>query len=143
ATAQFLNRAREVGIRKTLGSSRFQLILQYMSEALVITCMAVVCGLALAKIPMRILNAEAGREYLNFHFFQEPALLLFLIGIILLLTLLAGFYPAFVLSGFHPVKALKGKINGGKPKGINLRRSLVIAQFVGAQVLILVTVIVI
>ena len=143
ATAQSLNRAREVGIRKTLGSSRFQLILQYMSEALVITCTAVVCGLALAKIPMRILNAEAGRDYLNFHFFQEPSLLLFVAGIILLLTLLAGFYPAFVLSGFQPVKALNGKINVGRPKGINLRKSLVVTQFVGAQVLILVTVIII
>ncbi|WPP49842.1 FtsX-like permease family protein [Catalinimonas niigatensis] len=143
ATAQSLTRAREVGIRKTMGSSRFQLILQYMSEAFVITCIAVIAGLALAKIPMRIMNADARRDYLNFDFFQQPSILLFLIGIVLLITLLAGFYPAFVLSGFVPVKALKGKISTGKPKGLNLRRGLVITQFFGAQILILITVIVI
>lgn len=143
ATAQSLNRAREVGIRKTLGSSRFQLILQYMSEAFVITLIAVIVGLALATIPMNLINAQAGRDYLNFHFFQQPVIVLFLSGITLLITLLAGFYPAFILSGFKPVKALKGKINTGKPKGLNLRRGLVITQFLGAQILILVTVIMI
>ncbi|MEO0330290.1 MAG: ABC transporter permease, partial [Bacteroidota bacterium] len=143
ATAQSLTRAREVGIRKTMGSSRIQLILQYVSEALVITLIAVVLGLALAKIPMRLMNAEAGYNYLNFDFFQNPSIALFLIGITLLITLLAGSYPAFVLSGFKPVKVLKGKINSGKPKGVNFRRGLVITQFVGAQILILVTAIVI
>ncbi|MEQ9443401.1 MAG: ABC transporter permease [Cyclobacteriaceae bacterium] len=143
ATAQSLNRAREVGIRKTMGSSRMQLIVQYMSETLVVTVIAVLCGLALAKIPMRIMNTRAGREYLDFDFFQEPSIVLFLLGITLLLTLLAGFFPAFVLSGFRPVKALQGKISTGKPKGLNLRRALVITQFLGAQILILVTVIVV
>ncbi|WKN44015.1 FtsX-like permease family protein [Tunicatimonas pelagia] len=143
ATAQSLNRAREVGIRKTLGSSRIQLIVQYASEALVITLIAVALGLALARVPMQIINARAGYTYLNYDFFQSPSMVLFLTSIILLITLLAGFYPAFVLSGFKPVKALQGKISSGKPKGLNLRRVLVITQFVGAQVLILVTAIVI
>ncbi|MEO0333057.1 MAG: FtsX-like permease family protein, partial [Bacteroidota bacterium] len=142
ATAQSLNRAREVGIRKTLGSSRVQLILQHTSEALVITLIAVALGLALARIPMRMINVRADYTYLNFDFFQSPSMILFLAGITLLITLLAGFYPAFVLSGFKPVKALQGKISSGKPKGLNLRRGLVITQFLGAQVLILVTVIV-
>ncbi|MEM9675165.1 MAG: FtsX-like permease family protein [Bacteroidota bacterium] len=142
ATAQSLNRAREVGVRKTLGSSRSQLIMQYTCEALAITLIAVALGLALARIPMRIINARAGYTYLNFDFFQSPSMVLFLAGITLLITLLAGFYPAFVLSGFKPVKALQGKVSSGKPKGLNLRRGLVIAQFLGAQVLILVTVIV-
>ncbi|MEM6841147.1 MAG: ABC transporter permease [Bacteroidota bacterium] len=142
ATAQSLNRAREVGVRKTLGSSRTQLIMQYTSEALVITLIAVALGLALARIPMQIINAQAGYTYLNFDFFQSPSMVLFLAGITLLITLLAGFYPAFVLSGFKPVKALQGKIGSGKPQRLNLRRGLVIAQFVGAQVLILVTIIV-
>ena len=142
ATAQSLNRAREVGIRKTLGSNRIQLILQYTSEALVITIIAVALGLALARIPMRMINVRAGYTYLNFDFFQSPSMVVFLAGVTLLITLLAGFYPAFVLSGFKPVKALQGKISSGKPKGLNLRRGLVITQFLGAQVLILVTVIV-
>jgi ABC-type antimicrobial peptide transport system permease subunit len=142
ATAQSLNRSREVGIRKTLGSSRVQLILQYTSEALVINLIAVALGLALARIPLRIINARVGYTYLNFDFFQSPSMVLFLVGVTLLITLLAGFYPAFVLSGFKPVKALQGKISSGKPKGLNLRRGLVITQFLGAQVLILVTIIV-
>ena len=139
ATAQSLTRAREVGIRKTMGSSRLQLILQYLSEALVLTLVAVVLGLLLAKIPLQLMNAERGYSYLNFSFLQDYTMMAFVVGIILLITLFAGFYPAFVLSEFQPVKALKGKISTGKPKGFNLRRGLVVTQFLGAQMLILVT----
>lgn len=143
ATAQSLNRAREVGIRKTLGSSRFQLILQYMSEAFVITLLAVVAGIAMAWMGMIQLNEAYGGNYLQFKFLKEPSTLLFIAGIMLFITFLAGFYPAFVLSGFRPVWALKAQKSMGKSGGLSLRRALVMMQFVGAQVLILVTIIMI
>ena len=143
ATAQSLNRAREVGIRKTLGSGRLQLILQYMSEAFVITLMAAIAGMAFAKLAMIQLNSQYGGNYLQFNFLGEPSSLLFIAGIMLLITLLAGFYPAFILSGYQPVWALKSQRNPGKSKGLSLRRGLVMLQFVGAQILILVTIIII
>ena len=143
ATAQSLNRAREVGIRKTLGSSRLQLILQYMSEAFVITLMAVLVGTAIAKVAMIQLNSQYGGNYLQFNLLREPSALFFIAGIMILVTFLAGFYPAFILSGYRPVWALKSQRNHGKPKGLSPRRGLVILQFIGAQILILVTIIII
>jgi ABC-type antimicrobial peptide transport system permease subunit len=143
ATAQSLTRAREVGIRKTLGGSRPQLILQYLSEAFVITLLAVVTGLALAQLGMTQLNTRYGGDYLQFHFFEEPSTLLFVACITIGVTFLAGFYPAFILSGFRPVWALKSQKSPGKPGGFSLRRILVVLQFTGAQVLILVTIIII
>lgn len=143
ATAQSLNRAKEVGIRKTLGSNRFQLILQHMSEAFLITLMAVITGLALAKVGMLKLNAHFDGDFLQFNFLQEPSILLFIAGILLFITLLAGFYPAFILSGYRPVWALKSQKNAGRSKGLSLRRGLVLMQFIGAQILILVTIIMI
>jgi ABC-type antimicrobial peptide transport system permease subunit len=139
ATAQSLTRAREVGIRKTMGSSRFQLIIQYMSEGFVTTLLAVLTGLLLARIGMSLLNAQYGGNYLRFDFLGEPSTILFIAGIVLLITLLAGFYPAFVLSGYRPVLALKAQKQAGSARGLSLRRGLVILQFTGAQILILVT----
>nr|WKN35271.1 permease prefix domain 2-containing transporter [Tunicatimonas sp. TK19036] len=139
ATAQSLKRAKEVGIRKTMGSSRIQLIIQYMSEALVITLLAVVVALALAKVGMLRINAQYGGNYLQFDFIKEPSVILFLAGVTLLITLLAGFYPAFVLSGYRPVWALSSQRFTGKGKRFTLRKGLVVTQFVGAQLLILVT----
>ena len=143
ATAQSLTRAREVGIRKTLGSGRFQLMSQYMSEAFVITLLALIAGMGLAKLAMSQLNLQYGGSYLQFNLLGEPSTLIFIAGITMLITFLAGFYPAFVLSGYRPVWALKSQGNSGKSKGLSLRRALVLLQFVGAQILILVTIIMI
>ena len=143
AMAQSLRRAKEVGIRKTLGSSRFQLILQYMSEAFVITLFAVMVGLFLSKMAMTQLNAHYGGNYLRFDFLGEPSIVIFMIGVIAIITVFAGFYPAFVLSGYRPVWALKSQQNAGRSKGFSLRKGLVVIQFVGAQMLILITIIMI
>lgn len=141
ATAQSLTRAKEVGVRKTMGSSRFHLILQYMSEAFVVTLLSVITGMVLARIGMALLNERYGGQYLQFHFLEEPSTLFFIACIMLLITFLAGFYPAIVLSGFRPLSALKSQKNTGKSGGMNLRRGLVLLQFTGAQMLILVTII--
>jgi ABC-type antimicrobial peptide transport system permease subunit len=143
ATAQSLTRAREVGIRKTLGSTRLQLILQYLSEAFVITLLAVITGLALAQFGMIQLNTRYGGEYLQFDFLKEPSTLLFVGAITIVVTFLAGFYPAFILSGYRPVWALKSQKSAARSGGFSLRRILVVLQFTGAQVLILVTIIII
>lgn len=141
STAQALKRAKEVGIRKAIGSSRFQLIMQYLSEAFVITGLAVITGLLLTKVGIGELNKLYGGEYLQFTQLTQPASLLFIGVVTLTITLAAGFYPAFVLSGYKPVLALKSQTYSGNARGLSLRRALVVTQFIGAQLLIIVTLI--
>lgn len=143
ATAQSLNRAKEVGIRKLMGSSRWRLVMQYMSEAFVITLASVIVGLVIARVAIEQLNQVYGGDYLQFQLLSDPATMLFILGITVLISILAGFYPAFVLSGYSPVTALKAQSGTGKASGLSVRRGLVIGQFAGAQILILVTVIMI
>jgi ABC-type antimicrobial peptide transport system permease subunit len=143
ATAQSLKRAKEVGLRKTMGSSRVHLIVQYMSEAFVITLCAMMAGLVIARIGMIQLNELYGGNYLQFDLLGSPSTILFITGITVVISILAGFYPAFILSGYKPVLALKSQTYSGKRKGLSIRRGLVICQFAGAQILILVTIIMI
>lgn len=143
ATAQSLKRAKEVGLRKTMGSNRLYLIVQYMSEAFVITLLAVLVGIALAKIGMIKMNELYGGNYLRFDLLDDPSTLIFIAAITVIISVLAGFYPAFILSGYKPVLALKSQTYTGKTSGLFMRRGLVISQFAGAQILILVTIIII
>jgi len=143
STAQSMKRAREVGIRKTMGSSKTQLIAQHMSEALVITVLAVLTGIVMAKIGMMQLNTVYGGEYLNFNLLKEPYTLGFVAILTMLISVFSGFYPAFVLSRYQPVLALRSQTFSGKTRGFSLRKSLVVSQFAGAQILILVTAIMI
>ena len=113
STAQSLKRSREVGIRKTLGSTKSQLILQHLTEAFVITAMSVVAGLALAKIGIMELNKVYGGEYLKFDLLNEPSTWIFILLITAAISLLAGFYPAFILSRFKPVLALRSQTFSG------------------------------
>ncbi|KAA6438849.1 FtsX-like permease family protein [Dyadobacter flavalbus] len=142
ATAQSLKRAREVGVRKTMGSSRLHLIMQYMTEAFIITLLAVASGAVLAQESLTYLNQLYGVDY-QFDWIKDPAALLFVAGITVVVTFLAGFYPAFVLSAYKPVVALQSQTFTGKSKGLHIRRALVITQFAGAQLLIIVTAIMI
>jgi ABC-type antimicrobial peptide transport system permease subunit len=143
ATAQSLNRVREVGIRKTMGGSRWQLIVQHMSESLVITVVSAVAGIALAKGAMALIKIEFGNWDLQFHFLRDPYTVLFLAGIIIAIAVLAGFYPAFVVSGYRPVWALNTQTGAGKSRGFSLRKFLVVSQFTFAQMLVLITLIMI
>ncbi|HWD89107.1 MAG TPA: ABC transporter permease [Mucilaginibacter sp.] len=142
ATAQAVNRSKEVGIRKVLGSNRNQLVLQFISETLIITLFAVVLAAGVAEIVLPMLN-NLLEIHLSSGFIADPVLLLFLLCVTLGVTLLAGFYPALVLSGFNPIEALKNKIKAGRSSGISLRRVLVVTQFCIAQVLVIGTLVLI
>ncbi|SDH20120.1 ABC transporter permease [Mucilaginibacter gossypii] len=136
ATAQAVNRSKEVGVRKVMGSSRLQLVLQYMSETLIITTLAVSLAVVMAvlAVPMfnNLLDTELRRSFLN-----DPAIIMFLLGVIAAVTLVAGLYPAFVLSGFNPVAAMRNQVTAGRASGMSLRRVLVLAQFCIAQFLVI------
>jgi putative ABC transport system permease protein len=142
ATAQAVNRSKEVGIRKVLGSNRKQLAVQFITETFIITIFAVILAIGLAQIALPFLN-QLLEIKLSSAFLSEPVLWLFLIGTIILVTLLSGLYPAAVISGFNPITALKNKVMSRRATGISLRQVLVVFQFCIAQVLVIGTLVVV
>jgi putative ABC transport system permease protein len=142
ATAQAVNRSKEVGIRKVLGSNRKQLIIQFISETFIVTFVAVLLAAFIAVAALPFFNKLLEIQLSN-SFIYDPTVLLFIVGLIIGVTLLAGFYPALVLSGFNPISALKNKIAASRASGVSLRRGLVIFQFCIAQVLVIGTLVII
>ncbi|HEX3080933.1 MAG TPA: ABC transporter permease, partial [Puia sp.] len=135
STAQAVNRSREVGVRKVLGSRRLQLIIQFLCETGLITFFAVLLGTSLASATLPFLSKLLHVKLI--FAFDDPQLFLFLTGITFGVTLVSGFYPAVVLSGFSPISALKNKFSRGRLHGISLRRGLVVLQFCISQILII------
>lgn len=142
ATAQSVNRAKEIGVRKVLGSDRYQLLKQFFSETALITFLSLILGSLLAALGAPYLSELLQKNY-SLNLFHYPVILVFLLAIGLIVTFLAGFYPAMVLSGFNPVAAIKSKISTRTMGGISLRRGLVVFQFVIAQLLVIGTLVVI
>ncbi|HTF31683.1 MAG TPA: ABC transporter permease [Flavitalea sp.] len=141
STAQAVNRAKEVGVRKVLGSNKTQLQIQFIIETFLIVTSAVLLAAAITMLAMPYINHLLELS-LSFNIFKNPAILLFLFALIIVVTALAGFYPSIVLSRFNPVHALKSKLTANTAKGISLRRALVVFQFVIAQTLIIGTLII-
>lgn len=140
ATAQSLQRAKEIGVRKVLGSGRRGLVLQFLIETGLVTAIAMTIAAVLVFPVMGYF-----REYIpeGVHFFPfAPGNLLFLAGTTVVVTVLAGFYPARVLAGYQPVVSLKGSgtIKGGERWW--LRRSLIVFQFSISLVFIIVTLVI-
>jgi predicted permease len=142
STAQAVNRSKEVGIRKVLGSNKRSLKIQFLTEAFLIVLMAVLLAVALAMLALPFISKILDKT-VSFDIFKDPSVPLFLLIITVLVTVLAGFYPSIVLSKFNPITALKNKITDRATKGILLRRGLVVFQFVIAQALIIGTLIII
>ncbi len=142
ATAQSVRRAKEVGIRKVLGSSRKLLIVQFLSEALLITLAATIVALSFAELFLINFNDYVNLPE-NWSVLSEPTLGLFVGVTVVLVTLLAGLYPAFVLSGYQPLHTLKAGMVQSNAKGLFLRRSLVVVQFGISQALIIGTLVVV
>ncbi len=142
-TAHASQRAKEIGIRKTLGSTRKQLVFQFLCETFLLTFIATLLSVCLTPI---ILKAFSGfiPEGLHFDLAKQPGVLIFLGILILTVTLLSGFYPALILSGYKPVLVLKNQAytSTGKTRSAFLRKSLTISQFVIAQVFIMATILV-
>lgn len=136
ATAQSVNRSKEVGVRKVLGSGRKQLAWQFLSETALIVIVAVILAIALSISLLPFLNNFLG-THIGIQVFKNPSTIFFIVSAALLVTFLAGIYPAIILSGFNPITALKSKITAKMVGGITLRRALVVLQFVIAQILII------
>jgi putative ABC transport system permease protein len=137
STAQAVNRAKEVGVRKVLGSDRTDLKVQFLLETFLIVFCSLLLALGITELALPPL-AKVLDLGMTTTLLYQPMVVYLLVGLAVAVTLLAGFYPAVVLAGFNPVTALKSKVAA---KGIALRRGLVVLQFVIAQGLIIATVI--
>ena len=131
-------RALEVGVRKALGAERKQLIKQFWGEALLVTIISVAIGMLAAVALLKPFNQLINRN-LGFHF--DPIFILFSVLLVCIIALIAGIYPAIVLSGFNPVEVLKGKMNLKDNAGL-FRKGLIVGQFAASIVMIICTIII-
>jgi len=133
ATAQASQRAREIGIRKTSGGSRSQLVFQFLSETFFITLLAMLVSAGLTPALLQWF-AEFLPPGLHFDLFREPSVMAFLVVLTLAVSFVAGLYPAIILSGYKPSAVLKSQAFAGMPtRRSGIRKVLTVSQFVIAQ----------
>lgn len=141
STAKSAGRAKEVGIRKTVGAGRLQLAQQFIQESLLFTFIALLISLGLVRLFLPYLN-NLSQHHISYAVLFEPASLCLLLAGTVLVALFSGAYPALYLSSFIPSRVLKGSVQIGKNKSLG-RNILVVCQFAGAVFLIISTVFVI
>ncbi|OQP48909.1 ABC transporter permease [Niastella populi] len=139
STIRSVERSKEVGLRKTLGAMKKNLIRQFIGESVLLTIISCVLAVCLLLLAMPWYNQLLGYS-LNVTW-NEPHIYLFSIGIIIVVGFFAGSYPAFVMSAFSPIEALKGKMRWGK-SGASFRKALVVVQFSISVFLIVGTVVI-
>ncbi len=141
ATARSTLRSKEIGIRKVLGSKRGQIVIQFLSEAFVVVVIASIAALFIAELALANLNALLNVT-IDGHLLTDPFVLQSLVAIVLIITFLAGFYPALIVSRFNSLNAIKNKLSSAGAGGY-LRKILVVFQFSITQVFAIGTFIVI
>jgi putative ABC transport system permease protein len=134
STAKAMERANEVGVRKVMGAYRGQLVWQFLSEAGLTNLASVILSVIIVALVLPSFNSLSGLN-LDYAYLVTPWFLLTIAAVWLVGSLLAGFYPAFVISSFKPVSVLKGKMQGSR-RGLFLRKSLVTVQFMSSVLLI-------
>lgn len=142
ATAEAIKRSKEVGIRKSLGSTRGQLIRQFLGETTIVVIFSMLLALGAAQMMLSFVNPFM-EVHLSLDFAHDTALWIFIISITVVVSLLSGLYPAFVVSGYNPVMALKNVVGNKNASGYTLRRGLVVTQFVISQFFIFGTIVLI
>jgi putative ABC transport system permease protein len=136
-TAEAIKRSKEVGIRKSLGSSRKQLVFQFLGETSLVSLIAIGLSLVGTQVSLFFLNPFLE---LSLKITADPVLWFFIVFIFLFVSVLSGLYPSFVVSAYNPVLALKNLVSNKNSSGYNLRRSLVVMQFFISQFFIIGTI---
>jgi len=140
ATARSTRRAREVGLRKVVGSRRAPLVFQFLSESILFTVISLIISIIILIVLLPKFNLLAGKAF-DLHVIYSPVVLLTLTGVIIVVGILGGSYPAFFLSRFSPVTVLKGEITQGSA-GSLFRKILVVIQFTVSVIMIICTLVV-
>lgn len=141
STAESIKRAKEVGIRKSLGSSRGQLIFQFLGETSIVTFVSILLALVLAQLVLSYLNPFMNID-LSLDLTNNTAIVVFLVVTFVLVSLLSGIYPAFVVSSYKPAMVMKSSSGSSASGGMMMRRVLVVVQFVISQFLIIGTIVI-
>ena len=139
STAHAAERTKEIGIRKTLGSKKSQLIWQFLSETFLLTLCTAILSVAITPLLIKAFSGFIPDGLQVNQVFSQPALWLFLLLLIIIVSVIAGLYPAFILTKFKPVLVLKNSVinSSGTSRSALLRKSLIVFQFVIAQVFII------
>jgi putative ABC transport system permease protein len=140
-TARSVYRAKEVGLRKVVGSTRQALIRQFLSESFVLTFFALLLALTLTGLVLPFFNELLAKAY-SLESILKPQVVAGITALVVVITLLSGYYPSWVMSSMKPSEVLKGKLQTSQ-RGIQLRRSLVVFQFIISTGLVLGTLVVI
>ena len=140
STARSAERAKEVGIRKTFGSDKKSLILQFLAESALLSICGMLLAIGLAYLLLPLFNDISGKKLQLSNFFNITSVSI-LLSLTIITGLIAGTYPAFILSSFQPIQVLRGKFKSGS-YGLALRNGLVIFQFAISVILIICTIIV-
>ena len=127
ATARSEKRSKEVGVRKTLGSTRSHLVGQFMSESILMSIVAVVLAVGIVELLLPFFNQIADKK-MSLHLFSDPLTVPLLLCVAVAVGIIAGSYPAFYLSSFHPIDVLRSDVRQGGRRSL-LRSGLVIFQF--------------
>lgn len=141
ATARSFRRAKEIGVRKVIGAERKQLIFQFIGETILLSVVSIVFAITATFIIVPLLNQFTDKS-IEFNPFTHPVLGLMILAAGVIIGILAGIYPALVLSGFQPIKVLKNMKLAGRGGGAWLRQGLVVIQFALSVLLIVSTTIV-
>ena len=140
STARSANRAKEVGMRKVVGSTKNQLVNQFLWESILLSIFSLILGLILVELLLPYFNRLIGLN-LSIDYFSEWYTIPILVGLAIIVGLMSGSYPSFVLSAFKPVEVLKGNLTRGV-KGGRLRNILVVLQFTISIIIIFGTIVV-
>jgi putative ABC transport system permease protein len=138
STARSVERAKEVGIRKSIGAHRFQLAIQFLGETVLIAFLALIFAIVFVELAIPYINSLSERD-ISFNIFSNFTLILTVLGGTVFIGLISGIYPAIYLSSFQAAKVLKGSVQVGKNKS-SLRNILVVTQFASAIFLMIATV---
>lgn len=139
STAQSVQRAKEIGIRKTIGGTKKQLIFQFLSETLLLTITALLLSIAIMPWLLKLFSSFIPPA-INMGMLLQPGIIIFIIALLIVVTLLAGFYPSLVLSSYKPVAVLKSQSNNNnKTRKSWFRVTLTAAQFIIAQFFVITT----
>ncbi len=141
STARSTYRAKEVGMKKVVGSSRKSIIFQFMVESFILTLIAFIIGMILIALILPFFNDLMLKAY-HIDSFFNPSFMIGALTLVILISFLSGFYPAWIISALNPLNALAGKLSNAF-KGLNLRKALITFQFFVSSGLVLSTLLVI
>jgi putative ABC transport system permease protein len=137
STARSAERAKEVGVRKSIGAGRSELAIQFLGETVMLALIALVVAFLFVALSVPYINNLSGRE-IGVNLWTNPGIIASIIGFTVIVGLISGIYPAMYLSSFKPIKVLKGSVESGNNKG-KFRNILVVGQFTSAVFLMIAT----